>query len=382
MRVGLNLLYIVPGQVGGTQTYAERLIKALAAEPPRHEYQLFLNSEAALLDWPATPNFRTVVCEFSPRSRAARYAYEQLTLPRRLREERSDIVHSMGYVSPLRAPCPTVVTIHDAIHVGYPLSPVRRAVLGTFVGRSARGCDRIITVSNFSKREIVQHFGISPKKITVTHHGPRELPVANTVSWDLLSRLYSIAPPFIAAFGGVFKHKNLARLVAAFATFASEVPHKLLLIGRLPPDGHVEAEIRRLGLTGRVVLTGYIPGEHIMPLLTRASVFAFPSWYEGFGLPVLDAQLAGIPVACSRAASLPEVAGEAAEYFDPFSIDEMARALRLCTVDAPTRSRLIARGNDNLRRFSWQKAARTTLDVYEGLAQSEKAASVEDLVSA
>jgi glycosyltransferase involved in cell wall biosynthesis len=368
VRIGLNLLYLIPGEVGGTQTYAERLVEALAVEGSQHDYVLFVNSEGALLPWPSAGNFRVVVGRFPPRSRAARYAHEQLALPRRLREYRIDLVHSLGYMAPLRPPCASVVSIHDAVNVGYPMSAARRALLGFFVGRSARGCDRVITVSEFSRREIARHYGVSEARVTVTHEGPRDLPDAGRITWGELQQRYGLSKPFIVALGGVRAHKNMARLVEAFGALSADIPHELVLIGRLPPDGHVEREIERRQLGDRVILTGYLPDDHIMPLLGNGDAFVFPSWYEGFGLPVLDAQRAGLPVACSSAASLPEVAGEGAEYFDPMSVDDMARAIRACVTQGMARSQMIARGYENTRRFSWTETARKTLRVYEEVA--------------
>lgn len=365
MRIGLNLLYLIPHRVGGTQTYAERLIAALADIGTQHEYFLYVNSAGASLRWPARGNFRTVVCRFPAKSQAARYAYEQLALPRRLQQDRIDLLHSLGYVSPLRSPCPSVVSIHDAVFVGYPMSAARRALLRFFVTHSARRCDHVITVSEFSKHQIAHHVGVSEAKISVIYEGPRDLPSRGTVTWDQLQRRYHLTQPYVMAFGASRPHKNILRLVAAFADFARTSRHSLVIVGKLPAGGEVESEVQRRHLGARVVLTGYVPDEHVMPLLSAADIFAFPSWYEGFGLPVLDAQRAGVPVACSRAASLPEVAGEGAEYFDPFSVEQMAVALRRCAESGEHRRHLVASAIANVERFSWGEAARRTLDVYE-----------------
>jgi glycosyltransferase involved in cell wall biosynthesis len=368
VRIGLNLLYLIPGEVGGTQTYAERLIEAIAVEGPQHEYVLFVNSKGALLQWPALRNFRVVVSNFPARSRAARYAHEQFALPRRLRAEQIDLVHSLGYVGPLRAPCGSVISVHDAVSEGYPMSAGRRAVLAFFVGRSARGCDHVITVSEFSRREITRHYGVSESRITVTHEGPRDLPELPKIAWPELQRRYQLSKPYIVAISSTLAHKNIARLVEAFGALSADIPHKLVLIGRLPQDGHVEREIERRRLGDRVIVTGYIPDDHLMPLLADGDTFVFPSWYEGFGLPVLDAQMAGLPLACSNAASLPEIAGDGAEFFDPRSVDDMARAIRICVTPGTVRDQMIARGHKNIHRFSWNETARKTLRVYEEVA--------------
>jgi len=364
VRIGMNLLYLIPGHVGGTQTYAESLIRALAGIDERNQYTLFVNPEAARLDWPQKPNFHIVVCRLAARRRAARYAYEQLVLPRLLKQLNIDLVHSPGYVSPLKTHCASVVSILDVVHVAYPMSRAKRLALGFFVTQSARRCDHIITISRFSQQKIREHLGVAAEKTTVTPLGFRESPPLAPTDFASLSTRYNIEKPYIVAFSGLPVHKNMPRLIQAFARLAAEIDHQLVLIGNLPPGSDVRGEIARHGLEKRVVITGYVPDRDVMPLLQHGDVFVFPSWYEGFGLPVLDAQRAGLPIACSRAASLPEVAGDAAQYFDPFSVQEMTESIRRCAQDDSLRARLRERGQENARRFSWKNTARATLEVY------------------
>ena len=372
MRIGLNLLYLIPGHVGGTQTYAESLIRALAGIDEENIYTIFVNPEAACLDWPRKPNFHIVVCRFAARRRAVRYAYEQLVLPRLLKQLNIDLVHSPGYVSPLKTQCASIVSILDVVHVAYPMPRAKRLALGFFVTQSARRCEHIITISRFSQGQIKKHLSVAVEKTTVTPLGFREsTPPEPTDFAELLIR-YNIEKPYIIAFSGLPVHKNMARLVQAFARLIGELDHQLVLIGNLPPNSDVRGEIVRHGLEKRVVITGYVPDCDVMPLLQHGEVFVFPSWYEGFGLPVLDAQRAGLPVACSRAASLPEVAGDAAQYFDPFSVEEMTESIRRCAKDDALRARLREMGQENTRRFSWTNTARATLEVYEEVAKRRK----------
>jgi glycosyltransferase involved in cell wall biosynthesis len=223
----------------------------------------------------------------------------------------------------------------------------------------------VITVSEFSKHQIAHHLGISEAKISVIYAGPRNPSSPSTMDWDALQRRYNLKKPYVLAFGGSRPHKNISRLVAAFADFARTFPHSLVIVGDLPADGEVESNVLARDLGARVILTEYVPDDHVMPLLSAADIFAFPSWYEGFGLPVLDAQRAGVPVACSRAASLPEVAGEGAEYFDPFSVEQITMALRRCAERGEHRRHLVASAMANVERFSWDEAAHRTLVVYE-----------------
>jgi glycosyltransferase involved in cell wall biosynthesis len=370
IHIGLNLLYLIPGHVGGTQTYAEELIGALARLGTHDVYTVFLNEEARDLALP--PSFKRVICPVHAVRRAARYAYEQFQLPRLLRRHQIDVLHSPGYVCPLRVPCANVVTICDLNYLALKevMSRSKRAVLGRFVIQSARRSDHIITLSEFSKNQILSHLKVPADKVTPIHLGPKALPEASsTVKASQLLRNYDIRGPFIIAFSSQLAHKNIRRLVEAFAVSCRDTSHHLVLVGHLPEGIEIHADIARLGLQKRVRTTGYVPEAHVMPLLEQAELFVFPSLYEGFGLPVLDAQQAGVAVACSTAASLPEVAGDGAALFDPTSVAEMAAVLSRCLHDAELRRSLVAKGYANLARFSWEKTASETQAVYRAILQ-------------
>ncbi len=367
MRIGLNLLYLLPGIVGGSQTYAVSLIQALAALDTHNEYFLYLNRESENLELTAAANFRRIVCPVQAVRREARYVYEQLRLPGALRRDRIDLLHSLGYVGPLAPPCPQVVSILDLIYRGHQVMMTSRKqkALEFFVKQSARRASQIITISENSKREIAEDVGISPGKITVTYLAGRPAAAPSTPPQRVpaLSR-YGIHAPYVLAFSSANPVKNIPRLMEAFADACAGLPHQLVLLGHAPSGTDFAAEAAQRNLAGRVVVTGYVPDADIAPLLQGAAVFAFPSLYEGFGLPVLDAQQAGVPVVCSTAASLPEVAGEGAILFDPQSVPEMRDALHACLTDDALRASLITRGQANAARFSWEKTARQTLEVY------------------
>lgn len=371
MRIGINLLYLLPGIVGGTQTYAQELLCALADVDTRHDYLLYVNQEAAALPLPDSTSgrFQRVVCPVSATSRRARYQYEQVHLPRRCRADRIDLLHSLGYIGPIYTPCRHIVSIHDLNYIGHrqAMGWQRRLPLQFFVRRVARRCQHIIAVSEFSRRQIVADTGVSPEKVTAIHEAGRPpLPAIETS--DILSQ-YALESPYILAFTSLSAHKNIERLLEAFAQLQQELPHRLVLVGHMPPDSDLQNQIRHLQLTQRVLVTGYVPDAHVMPLLQYADLFVFPSWYEGFGLPLLDAQQAGVPIASSNAASLPEVAGEGALFFDPHSTQEMAQAIRRGVQDAALRDYLRQKGTANLARFSWRQAAQETLAVYERVMQ-------------
>lgn len=366
MKIGINVLYLLPGVVGGTEVYAAGLLGGLAEIDRRNDYVVFVNRESESWPLPPAAKFTRVVCPVRAAGRAARYFFEQVRLPSLLSRHGIDLVHSLGYVGPLFPPCPAVVTIHDLnyIAMGHTMPALRRVALRFFSVQAARRAARVITISDFSRGEICRTTRLDPGKTTVTH-----LAVINSGAADSPEdrderlRRYHIRAPYVIAFGGRTLNKNIPHLIRSFARVASAFPHSLVLIGHLPSD--VDLASLPEDLRNRVILTGPVPHAHVSPLLGHADLFVLPSLYEGFGLPVLEAQQAGVAVACSTAGSLPEVAGEGAIYFDPASVEQTAETIRRCLADGQLRSRLILRGRENVRRFSWEKTARETLSVYE-----------------
>lgn len=365
MRVGLNLLYLLPGQVGGTQTYAEELLRALVALDDGNEYLAYVNRESADLvlgDGVVELRRSDVVAS----SRARRYAAEQLMLPRWCRRDGVDVLHSLGYVGPVRPGVPHVVTVHDLIYRGFAehLSLSRRLALRTFVRGAARGARVVITDSEASRRQLVAELPVPAERIHVVALAPRSGwsdDPTRVVPEHLEAR--GVAAPYVLALGSASPSKNLPRLVRAFARL-DHTDLLLVLAGDLPPDGEVAEVIAHEGIADRVVITGYVPDRDLEALLGAARVLAFPSTYEGFGLPVLDAQRLGVPVVCSTAASLPEVAGDGAAFAEPTSVDSLAGALARVVEDPDERDRLVAAGRTNVEQFSWERTARATSELY------------------
>lgn len=367
MLIALNLLYLIPGVVGGTETYATSLIHALAKTDGDNEYIVFVNQGAADLDVTPGENFRRVVCPFIALRRIVRYSWEQAILPFQLKREAPDLVHSLGYVAPLAARGPHVVSIHDLNYLGHQgrRTAAGRRAFGFFVEQTVKRASHVITISEFSRREIVRNLDVDEDRISVIHLAGKE--TNGTVPAKVSSVHSTLPTPYIMAFSSLSAHKNIARLIAAFATISHLVPHSLVLVGHLPENPAFRDEIEKTG-SDRVKLTGYLPDDEVQSLMQDASLFAFPSLYEGFGMPILDAQHAGVPVACSAAAALPEVAGEGACLFDPLSVESMAKALSDCLLDMDLREKLVEKGCVNVARFSWGKVARETLAVYTAIA--------------
>lgn len=375
MKIGINLLYLLPGEVGGTETYAVCLLEALAALENDDEYIIYCNREAAELPIPKDSRFRKEVCPLDARSRPNRYLFEQFRLPFLLWRHGVDLVHSLGYVGPLFAPCKRVVSIPDTnyydLRENFP--PVQRLMLTFFSTWSARLSESVVTISNFSKGQIHKHLGIPLEKITVTHLGPGwlEQPVQEG-DWPAVKQKYGLPDRYIFALGGGARHKNIPRLIKAYCADPSLHDLPLVIGGRLfsPPPEFPRPAPGEYG--PRIQCLGFVPTADLRPLLANASVYVLPTLYEGFGMPILEAQHAGALVASSNAASLPEVGGEGAIYFDPFSTEAIGAALfKVLNFDQGQADALRKAAQMNLARFTWAGSAKQSRSVYLRLLVAE-----------
>jgi glycosyltransferase involved in cell wall biosynthesis len=359
--IGLNLLYLLPGVVGGTETYAAGLLHGLSRTESADHFVVFVNLESA--DWPLPddPRFHRVVCPVRAVSRSARYRYEQFRLPAEARAHGVDVLHSLGYVAPLRLHCPSVVTVHDVHHLahGRLRDWHRRLLLGRIVRRSVRGAAAVIADSRFMRDAIAAAYDMPAREIDVVPLAPNPALNGGAPLPDGGAPAPVSGGPYLLAFGGVTPNKNLDGLLRAFALARQRhgVRQNLVVVGHLP-------ESLRIGDSAGVVATGYLDEARLASVLAKAEALVFPSLYEGFGLPVLEAMAAGVPVICSRVTAIPEVAGEAAVYFDPRDVEDMASKLALVAHDRALREDLAARGRIRAASFSWERAARETRAIY------------------
>ncbi len=371
MRIGLNLLFLLPSVVGGTETYSRSLIKTMLDQDQSNQFVLFLNRESKDLDFPKREGIKTIVCPVRSSNRLYRFLWEQLVLPWQALGLGIDILHSLGYISPLVLPCKSVVTIHDLNFLAIPevFSTFTRAIQKFFVTKSARRADQIIVVSEFVQNHLRDYLKSSVKKTTVIYEAPKiiqQLPT-ELVLWNGIKEKYTLTKPYLFAFSSIAPHKNIARLIHAYAKIRKDgFDCQLVIAGHQSAKGpSLFSLVSDTGLkNNEVIFTGYLPDSEIQLLLAYATVFVFPSLYEGFGLPILEAMAAGVVVACSNRASIPEIAGNAAAYFDPLDINDIASTIVQLLANTHKREALKACAFENLKRFSWQKAAEQTLDVY------------------
>jgi glycosyltransferase involved in cell wall biosynthesis len=367
MHVGLNLLYLVPGETGGRETYARELIPRLAESDPGLRITLFLNREAAAA--PGAPwreAGRVIRMPVSGRSRAQWAAGEQLLLSRAAARAGVDVLHSLANFAPAWGGFARVVTVHDLLYLRHPefLSALMRLGTRALVPLGARRSDRVITVSESSRDELVRLLRIPERRIDVVPNGLGVTTAGETAEPWLPPA--GAGRPIVLSVATRLRHKNLGALVEAAALIPpGERPLFVLAGGATELDGELTARAQQLGVAGDVVLTPWLPPERLEGLYAAATCFAMPTLYEGFGLPVLEAMARGVPVACSDLPVLREVAGPAARFFDPHDPSTIATALRELLADEPERDRLRAAGRDRAAGYTWDAAAQATLRSYE-----------------
>lgn len=363
--MGLNLIFLVPGQTGGMEIAARALIPALRAAAPDTRLTAFVNREAVGEDF----GIESIAVPVKASRRVEWVRGEQLLLPRLAERTGCDVVHSLASTAPARGRFARVVTIHD---LNYLLVPdahfgVRGLGMRMLVPLAARRSHRVLADSNATRDDLVRRLGVASEKIDVVPLGIGRPAVATpTPEHELRARLGLGERPLVLSLSAKRPHKNLVALLDALALVPAERRPVAILAG-YPTPHEEELKIRseQLGLHDDVRFEGWTSEADAEGLLAASTCFVFPSLYEGFGLPVLEAMARGVPVACSDRASLPEVAGGAARLFDPTRPEQIARAIEALLGDPEEAARLAARGRARAAQFTWERTARLTLDAYE-----------------
>ncbi len=385
MRIGINALFLQKPNTGMGQHLFHLLEGLDSLDEKDHQYVVL------------SPRFRRAYTLQAPQlsdrfrevevvSALARLGdnveqvwWEQVGIVRAGTRERIDLLHSPYWSNPLWAPWPTVVTVHDVIQFvlpEYAWRKISRVYFG-IVSRSARRADAVITVSECSKRDIVTLLGLPPERIHVIGNAVDASLHPVRDAWLLASvRVrYGIAPRFILYFGGFDLRKNVPRLIESYARLPAALrkEYQLVIAGRYMHLGHPlypdpRQTVQRLGLDGRVVFTGQVREQDKAPLFSAATVFVFPSLYEGFGIPVLEAMACGTPVVTSDSSALPEVVGDAGLLVDPYDTDAISDGIRALLEDQARREDLARRGLERARLFTWHQVAEQTLRVYREIS--------------
>jgi glycosyltransferase involved in cell wall biosynthesis len=367
VHVGLNLIFLVPREMSGLETYARELTAALLDERPDLRITAFVNREAAA-DGTWNELVPTVTVPVYGRRRSAWVRGEQLLLPRQAQRAGVDIVHSLASTAPGWGSFRRVVTIHDVIYRIHPDAHGWRSLaLRALIPLAARRSDRIIAPSHTTQRDLVRLLRIPPEKVDVVPNGIGLPPATKWPPEEDVRRRYRLgAGPLLLTVSLKRPNKNLERLLDAVALVPAERRPVLVLAGHATPyQAGLEAHAARLGISAYTRFLDWVPSDDLEALYRAATAFVFPSLYEGFGLPVLEAMTRGLPVACSNGGALAEVADDAALMFDPEEPWSIAGAIERLLTDASERDRLRDAGRANAARFSWSATAAKTISTYE-----------------
>jgi glycosyltransferase involved in cell wall biosynthesis len=370
VHVGLNLIYLVPGETGGMETYARELIPALLAERPDLQLTAFVNREAAAAkEGPWHDLVTAVTVPVRARRRSEWVRGEQQLLPGIAARHGVDLLHSLASTAPAWGRFRRVVTINDVIYRIYPEAHfgLRSLAMRALVPLAARRSHRIIAPSNSTRDDLVRLLRVSRDKIDVVPDGVGITGATTPLNEQEIRSRHDLGErPFVLTFSAKRPHKNLRRLLDALALIPRERRPALVLPGYATPhEDELRRRVAELGIESDVRLAGWVPAEELEGLYRAAACFVFPSLYEGFGLPVLEAMARGVPVACSARASLEEVAGDAALLFDPERAESIAEAIETLLSDPSEAERLRSAGIEQAQRFNWSTTARETLASYQ-----------------
>lgn len=368
MRIAIDA-HSVGAQLGGNESYALNLIEALAQIDSVNEYTLYVTTAAAHERFHQRwPNFR--VHRTLPHTPLIRIP---LTLSTELRKHPVDVLH-VQFTAPPFCPCPVVVSIHDLSfeHLPQTFNRRSRTQLRLTVRHSARRATRILTLSEHTRRDVIDTYRIAADKVTAiplaapSHFGP----VADDKELQRVRHIYGIEGDYVLTVGSIQPRKNLVRLIKAYAALrgahSSNKCPKLVIVGKCAwlYDETLRA-LEETDVRDSVVLTGYVPESDLPALYSGALCFVYPSYFEGFGLPPLEAMKCGAPVIVGNATSLPEVVGDAALKVDPFDISAITAAMDQLINNSELRRELSVKGQARAKMFDWNDTARRTLAVYE-----------------
>jgi glycosyltransferase involved in cell wall biosynthesis len=367
MHVGFDITPLA-GQRTGVGTYCHYLLKHLLRIG-----ECRVTGFSASLPPPRLDGFETLARRRLKIPTRALYAsWERFRLPRiESLMPGINVYHATNYFLPPSRSVKRVVTFHDLAFIRWPelCSPKISGLFARNAARFAAEADAVIACSESTRADTIELLGADPGKVAVVYEAVDEdfAPVDRSEAASRLERAYGIRGPFVLFVGTVEPRKNLRALVEAFARIAGDVPHTLVLAGGPGwNSAPVFEAVERLGLGERVVCTGFVSNHSDLACFySAADLFVFPSLYEGFGLPLLEAMTCGCPITAAKTSSIPEVAGAAALYFDPASPGDIAACIKSLLEDAPMRSGLAAKGLVQAAKFSWDTCAQATLDVYK-----------------
>jgi glycosyltransferase involved in cell wall biosynthesis len=362
MNIGINALYLIPGGVGGTETYLRGLLRALAEIDTSNRYFIFTNRETGPDLVPKSPNFERVPQPVRAAVRPARLLWEQVALPFGVARCSLDVLLNPGFTAPLACACPQVTVFHDLQHKRHPeyFRWFDLPFWNFFLFWSACVSKLVLADSQATADDLFRYYRLPASKVRVVSLG------VDPAFFDIAARRERAgsSEPFLLSACTLHPHKNLDGLLRAFAEFRRSRPQFRLVVCGLHGffTGPLHDLRESLGLADAVDFPGWIPRQDLHDLFARASAFLYPSFFEGFGLPVVEAMAAGIPMGCSAIEPLSSIAAEAALQFDPRDPSAIAAAMLRLVDDNDLRARLSRDGPRRAAQFSWRATAKATLD--------------------
>lgn len=383
MRIAINATAL-GARRSGVGWFILEVLRRLPADPAADQVTAYLDPGFTERELLQRPPFRLLSSSLPTGRLYARLLWENAVLPRLLRRLRPDVFHGTAFSLPLLpvgAPC--VVTVYDLVHRVLPGQQpwAFRTYLDRIVPFSCLRAARVIAISETTKRDLVQHYGVPAEKITVTYGGVDAAfsPRQDEAAWQRLRERRGLPDAFALAVGDLEPRKNLRVAIRACAVLRRRsAPLPLVLAGKTTSPEHtalLQHEVESLGLSGQVVFTGRLEAAELPVLYRAATVYLFPSLYEGFGLPAVEAMASATPVVASDRGSLPEVVGDAGLVVPADDAEQMADAVQRLATDADLRAEMVARGLERARLFTWENAARQTRAAYEQAIREAASAS-------
>ena len=380
MTIGIDARFFGPKNKG-LGRYTQKLIEALEEIDQENQYVVFLRRENFDDYQPRQKNFKKILADYRWYSLA-----EQIFLPLKICRQKVDLMHFPHFNAPIFYFGKFVMTIHDLILRHFKtrrastLGPIKywfkNMVYKIVIWLAIKRAKKIIAVSRYVKDDIVKCFRVRPEKITVIYEGAAnrnfQFPISN---FQLILNKYKINKPYLLYIGNAYPHKNLERLMKAFEILIEKYKKDLQLV-LAGGDDYFYQRLRRdaenysTDVFARMVFAGFIDDKELAGLYRGASIYVFPSLCEGFGLPPLEAMGCGAPVISSSYTCLPEILGQAALYFNPANPEDMAEKANQVLEDENLRQNLIHRGFEQIKKYSWRKMGRETLEVYKGLGRN------------
>jgi glycosyltransferase involved in cell wall biosynthesis len=372
----------VGAQLAGNETYAVNLIEALAVIDQTNQYTLYVTKPSAV-DRFANRWANFQVRRTLPHTPLVRIP---LTLSAELRKNPVDVLH-VQYTAPPLTPCAVVATIHDLSfeHLPETFNRRSRAQLQLTVRRTARKAARILTLSEFSRQDIIETYKTDRERVVVTPPAASAhfAPVGDATELRRIRTIYRIERDYILALGSIQPRKNLVRLIKAYSslweTGKEALPQLVLAGGRRWLEGDTIRAAENSAAAKDILFTGYVPDADLPVLYSGATCFVYPSYFEGFGLPLIEAMQCGVPVLAGNKTSMPEVVGDAGVLVDPLNESAIAGGLAQLIERPDYRAELRVKGLERAKTFNWQTTARLTLQAYEQAASESRQSRVARL---